>query len=283
MDGSSTADPNEILSRQILPVYRRTRARAARRLWRLRAEALAILALGALPLLHYIRNASADDDPDNVKLIMALSTLVIVIAWQVFRRRRRSFNRTFNARVLPLVIQELGLDRYDPTPDHGLICIDKAVRGLALPPYDRDFPEDGLSGTWRAVSWRLQEAKLIQTKGKLGRKIFEDASLIRKAGKRQEVVFHGPVLRIETPDPSPWTVIETKQFGRPQAPAVPSLHLSHWGNTEDNCALAPVRYEGGRPAILGLLGGSRGGPAAAAARLHPDVRASCQGSGCETP
>lgn len=180
----------KVFAERILPIYRERRAegeeagRKARRTARIifgTGVALAVV----LWLLGPILGAPLWLPPAIILVLFGIAALVWV------GLTRQSFNEEMKAAIAPHMTEFMGLTYYHKHPNPLHVDIVALRSAYAVGDYTRSELEDGMTGLWRGVPWRMAEVQLKK----------------RRPGKDQSdetSVFAGLVLEIESPKEMPF-------------------------------------------------------------------------------
>lgn len=185
--------------------------RTARRRAQLIAAGALLVAIGLLFL----------PIPIGARLTMAGLVLFVAMGGALaVATARHGEDRAGREALGPIFARFVGADRYAVEPSADFLDLAAAGAALQLGRWNRTRLEDGLTGRWRGIGYRLVEAYL---------------GYRRPGEKRNETAFNGLLIEIETPVAMPWTVI------RPTLG--PTLSALRRGIDDDR--LLPLRLPGG--------------------------------------
>ncbi|PJE29431.1 hypothetical protein PSM7751_00946 [Pseudooceanicola marinus] len=188
---------------EIQPLYRSTRDLAATKARKARLQSrivlgLGVLAAGTLAVLHPF-------DGEAPRWIGPVVILVLagIIAGVIVHQARASFNRRIKEQVAPLLAAHLGVGDFIIRPHRSYLDLHALTDLQILPRFTDVSIEDGMSGRWRDVGYRLAEVTLRKRMPKS-----KDDH-----GPRYQTIFKGLVMEVETPVDMPWTIFEAGPLG----------------------------------------------------------------------
>lgn len=203
MTDDPTSDFADVLRQELLPIFRETRDEARSRGARARLISRGILAVGgAVALGLAILHPFEDEGARWVVPVFVLAAAGILSA--VVRHQTRSnFNRRIKDRVVPILARQLGITDFRARPDPAYLAL-HALHDLRILPFFTEIDiEDGMSGRWREVGYRLAEVRLRRRR----------PGDRKDQGDKYELVFKGLAMEVETPVDMPWTLFEVSPAG----------------------------------------------------------------------
>ncbi len=191
----------EVYAREILPIYRNSRAEAETLQKRAKKRAKIVAAVGLFITVSLLARPPFGADLPRWVLPLFPAFIFTVLTLIIATSGTGAFSQRLKEQVMPILARFLEIKAYHSTPPNGFVDIAALEEVKIFSAYDRLSIEDGLEGIWRDVPYRVAELNLRKRR-----------SSSEEDRHKYDTVFRGLVMEITSPVALPDTVIMGK-FG----------------------------------------------------------------------